>query len=124
MPAAGGLSAQFGMVDESTYNVAVTVSRFLEFNSETLEQTIDRVSSTGLRVGRKTPRTSQFVAGRKSVQGDVDIDFQQQGMGLLLKHMLGTVTSAQPNVGSAPTAWEHTFKVGALDAKSFTCQVG
>src|SRR5258708_1873690 len=117
MPLAGGLSAQFGMVDETTFGTPPTVSRFLEFNNETVEQTIERIPSSGLRVNRRVLRSSQWVPGRKSVQGDIEFEWQQQGMGLLLKHMLGGITSAQPNVGSAPTVWEHTAKVGQLDGK-------
>lgn len=124
MGLAGGLASQFGMVDETTFGTSPTVTRFLEFNSETLSQTIGRIDSSGLRSGRRVERTTQWVAGKKDVTGDVDFEFQQQGMGLLLKHALGAVVSSQPNVGSNPTVWEHKFTVGATDGKSFTCQKG
>lgn len=122
--AAGGLSAQFGMVDEVTFNTSITVTRFLEFNSETLDNQVARIESGGMRVGRKVLRSGQWLAGKKNVTGDVEFEVQQQGFGLLLKHMLGSVSSAQPAVGTDPTVWEHTFTVGQLDGKSFTCQVG
>lgn len=124
MPQAGGLSAQFGMVDEATFGVPPTVSRFLEFNNETLDQSIARIDSSGLRVGRKVLRSSQWVPGKKNVTGDVEFEWQQQGMGLLLKHSFGSIVSSQPNVGSNPTVWEHKATVGQIDGKSFTCQVG
>lgn len=124
MTPAGGLSAQFGMVDETTFGTPPTVTRFLEFNNESVEQDIDRIESSGLRVNRRALRSTQWVAGHKNVTGDIEFEWQSQGMGLLLKHSLGTIASAQPNVGSAPTVWEHTAKVGPTDAKSFTCQIG
>lgn len=124
MPLAGGLSAQFGMVDETTFGTSPTMTRFLEFNSETVGQTIDRYNSSGMRINRRVLRTTQWANGRKSVQGDVEFEIQQQGMGLLFKHMMGGVASSQPNAGSFPTVWEHTFTVGQLDGKSFSCQIG
>jgi len=123
MAPVGGLSAQFGMVDEVTHGVPLTPSRFLEFNNETVEQTIERISSSGLRPNRRVARALQWVAGRVGVGGDIEFDVQTAGFGLLLKHMLGTITSVQPNLGSFPTVWEHTAKVGPLDGKSFTAQI-
>jgi hypothetical protein len=124
MAQAGGLSSQYGMVDETTFGTSPTVTRFLEFNNETLQLTKERINSSGLRVGRKVLKTTQWVVGKTNVTGDVEFEFQQQGMGLLLKHMMGSIASSQPNVGSAPTVWEHTATVGTLDGKSFTCQIG
>lgn len=120
----GGLAAQFGMVDEATFGQSPTVNRFLEFNNETIAQTVERIDSSGLRAGRRVQRSTQWAPGKKNVTGDVEFEVQQQGMGLLLKHCLGTVTSSQPSAGSAPTVWEHKFVVGPLDGKSFTCQIG
>lgn len=124
MPVAGGISAQYGMVDETTFGTSPTVTRFLEFNDETVQQSIARIDSSGLRVGRKVERSGQWVVGRKTVAGDINFEVQQQGMGLLFKHAMGGVASSQPNVGSNPTVWEHTFTVGQLDGKSFTHQIG
>lgn len=124
MALAGGLAAQFGMVDEATFNTPITVTRFLEFNNETLDHTINRIASSGLRVNRRVLRSSQWVPGEQNVTGDVEFEVQQQGMGLLFKHMLGSVASSQPSAGTAPTVWEHKFTVGQLDGKSFTCQIG
>lgn len=120
----GGLAAQFGMVDETTFGTSPTVSRFLEFNSETIAQTVERIDSAGLRAGRRVQRSTQWAAGKKNVTGDVEFEVQQQGMGLLLKHCLGSVTTSQPDAGSNSTVYEHTYTVGALDGKSFTCQIG
>lgn len=123
MPVAGGISAQLGMVDETTFGTSPTVTRFLEFNNETVQQIIARIDSSGLRVGRRVERSTQWVVGRKNVTGDIELEWQQQGMGLFLKHIMGTIASSQPNVGSNPTVWEHKGTVGPLDGKSFTLQL-
>jgi len=123
MPSAGGISSQFGMVDETTFGTAPTVTRFLEFSGETIEQTKERYESAGMRVGLRTHRSSQWVTGRVQVVGDLEFQWQQQGMGLMLKHMMGTIASTQPNVGSNPTVYEHKATVGQIDGKSFACQV-
>lgn len=118
MAQAGGLSAQFGMVDEATYNTLATVTRFLEFNSETIERTIARIESSGLRPTRRVRRSNQWLPGRESVSGDVEFEVQTNGFGLLLKHMLGSAA-----IGTvSEESFTQTFKVGALDGKSFTCQ--
>lgn len=120
----GGLSSQFGMVDEVTFGTPVTVTRFVEFNSESVSHTIERMASSGLRSGRRNLRTTQWVAGHENVSGDVEFEVQQQGMGLLFKHALGAISTAQPDATGSPTVYEHTAVVGQTDGKSFTFQIG
>jgi hypothetical protein len=112
------------MVDEATFGTPPTMSRFLEFNSETVQLTKERINSSGLRAGRKVLKTSQWVVGKSNVSGTVDMEFQQQGMGLWLKHMMGAIATTQPNVGSNPTVYEHKATVGQLDGKSYAFQIG
>lgn len=124
MAIAGGLSAQFGMVDEATFGTFLAPTRFLEFTQESLKNNIERIESSGLRPARRVLSKDDWVPGRQGVDGDVEFEVNNQGFGLLLKHMLGTITSSQPSVGTAPTVWEHKATVGALDGKSFSAQVG
>src|ERR1035437_6513583 len=123
MATAGGISSQYGMVDEATFGTSPVMTRFLEFNNETVQQTIARLDSSGMRLARKVQRASQFVPSNKNVTGDVEFELQNQAFGLLLKHMMGTIASSQPNAGSNPTVWEHKATVGPLDGKSFSCQI-
>lgn len=120
---AGGLSSQFGMVDEATFGTPVTVTRFLEFDNETVQYSIGRLNSSGLRAARRNLRTTQWVPSEQNVSGDITFEVQQQGFGLVLKHMLGAIASSQPSAGTDPTVWEHKATVGQLDGKSFTCQI-
>jgi hypothetical protein len=112
------------MVDETTFGTYVAPTRFLEFTQESLKLSLERIESAGLRPSRRVLTTDDWVVGRRGAGGDVEFEVANKGFGLMLKHMLGAVTSAQPNAGSNPTVWEHTGKVGALDAKSFTAQFG
>lgn len=120
---AGGLSAQFGFEDETTFGTAQTVARFLEFNSETIEQTRERIESSGLRPNRRVVREKQWQEARLGAAGDVVFDVNSQGFGKLLKHMMGEIATSQPNAGSNPTVYEHKATVGQIDGKSFTAQI-
>lgn len=124
MAIAGGLSAQFGMVDEAAFGTFLAPTRFLEFTQESLKNNIERIESTGLRPARRVLSKDDWLPGRVGVDGDVEFEVANQGFGLLLKHMFGTIVSSQPAAGPAPTVWEHKATVGPLDGKSFTCQVG
>jgi hypothetical protein len=56
-------------------------------------------------------------------QGPISFAADEENVGYFLKWALGNVTSAQPNVGTAPTVWTHTFTPS--DAlKSFQLNVG
>jgi Phage tail tube protein len=113
------------MAKETTYATPATVTRFLEYNSETIKQTIARLDSMGLRPSRRILRTNQWLPGRISVTGDTEMEVQTNGFGLLFRAMLGEEVGAkytQPNAGSFPTVYEGKFRVGATDGTSWTIQ--
>jgi len=123
VPIPSGLSAQLGIAEESTYGTPVTVTRFYEYLSEGLALEIERIESQALRSGTRIQRSDRWSSGQKSVGGDVEMELANKSFGLLFKHMLGAVTSAQPDAGGNPTVWEHTFSPGDLPT-SLTVQVG
>lgn len=118
-----GLSAQFGMVEESTYGTPVTVTRFYEFTDESLAMEIERIESAGLRTGTRVQRSDRWVSGQKNVSGDVTLELANKSFGLWLKHAMGGIATTQPSVGSDPTVFDHTFTPGDLPI-SLTMQVG
>ena len=122
MAIAGGLSAQIGIAEEVTPGTAVTVDRFFEFTSESLALDIERIESAGLRPNRRVLGASDWVAGRQGVSGDIELEVQPNGFGVLLKHMLGSVATTTP--GGATNARLHTASIGTLDGDSLTIQVG
>lgn len=118
-----GLSAQFGMVDEVTYGTPVTVTRFYEFTGEGPQLEIDRMESAALRSGTRVQRSDRWVAGKRTVSGDMEFELANKSFGLLLKHMMGGVATSQPdNVGN-PTVYKHSFTPNDLPT-SFTAQMG
>lgn len=102
MPTGSGLDAQIGFAGESTWGTAVTVTRFLEFNSESMKFEPTWLEPVGLRAGTKFKRAPRIRQSRKSAAGDIELDVATLGMGLLIKHMLGsTITTTTLISGSA-----------------------
>lgn len=124
MAIVGGLSAQVGISEEVTFGTIVTPDRFHEFNSESLKQSIERIESQGLRPNRRVHATDDWVAGRVGIEGDLEIEVVNKGLGRLFKHCLGAIATSQPAVGPSPLVYEHKATLGALDGKSLTVQVG
>lgn len=115
-PLASGLAGQWGFVDEVTYGTYVAPTRFLEFNSESLELHRERIESNGIRAGRRV--LHRWAAGVQWVDGDVEFELAPQGTALLWKHILGGVVTS----GAGP--YTHTLTPGDLAGKSMTVQVG
>lgn len=123
MPIPSGLSAQLGIVDEVTYGTPVTVTRFYEFTEESMQMEIERIESSGLRGGVRVQRSDRWISAQRDVNGEITMELAQKSFGLWLKHMLGGVVTTQPNVGTDPTVFDHTFTPGDLPT-SFTTQIG
>jgi len=118
-----GLSAQLGFKAESTYGTKVTVDRFVEFTSETLEAEMEYLLPMGMGV-RRIQRADQLIANQTGVKGTVEIEMMTKGTGLLLEHAVGASTSAA--VG-ATAEYTQTFAAPvttALGGKFLTMQVG
>lgn len=117
-----GLDAQIGFAAESTWGTPVTVTRFVEFNTESLKSEPTWLEPAGLRTGTKHKRVSRIRQSRKNVSGDVEFDLATKGMGLLIKHMLGsTVTTTTLISGSA---YKQIHTPGGLLGLGLTAQVG
>jgi hypothetical protein len=123
MALGSGLAAQCGVVDEVTYGTPVVVTRFYEFTGEGPQMDIERMESAALRSGTRVQRSDRWVAGKRNVEGDLEFELANKSFGLLLKHMMGGVATAQPDAGGNPTVYKHTFTPGDLPV-SFTTQMG
>lgn len=122
MPTGSGIDAQVGFLNEATWGTAVTVSKFVEFNSESLKFEPTWLEPTGLRVGTKYKRTSRVRQSRKSVSGDLELEFATKGMGLLLKHMLGSALAAPVVIVAGALRQAHV--PGDFRTLGLTVQVG
>lgn len=118
-----GLDAQLGIAEESVYGTAVTPTRFLEFNSESLQLQPTWLEPTGLGAGRKHKRSSRVVQSRRAVSGDITLEHATKGMGLLWKHALASA-AAPALVGGTTAAYEQIHTPGDFLGKSLTLQVG
>jgi len=114
----GDLSHQLGFVAESTYGTPVTVTRPLEFVSESLRARPVYHQSEGIRPGRRfgAPRYQT----RQDAGGNVRFEVPTSGAGLLFKHLLGAVATDEPETG----VFTHTYTPGPLAGLSLTMQKG
>ena len=122
MPTAGGINSQFGISEEVTPGTPVVVSRFYEYDSESLTHDKARVEHSGLRTGRKILGANNYAVGRESAEGDVEMVLQNKGQAVFWKHAMGAVATTTP--GGGTTSRQHKATVGQIDGKSFTAQIG
>ena len=116
-----GLGAQLGFGEESTYGTAVTVDRFVEFNSESLKTELSQVTSMGLGRGR-FQRSGRQKTVIKGASGSVELDLMTKGHGVLLKHCLGSY--ANTSVAGSERKALITPDAAGLAGLSLTTQVG
>ena len=116
----GAMDHQLGVVDEVTYGTAVTVSRFFEYESESIKETYGRTEGDPLRVGSGFIRNDRFTPYPGGAAGTVQLTAMTKGMGFWLKHMMGQVATTGP---AETTVYTHTGSESSFVGDSFTCQV-
>lgn len=114
-----GLAAQLGLGVESTWGTYATPTRFLEFVDESMTMDIERLISAGIRAGQRVTRSDRWAAGRRTIGGDLTLETQTTGIGLLLQHAFGGLSTVNPSAG----VYEHTFTPGNLPV-GLTVQLG
>lgn len=117
-----GLDAQIGFAQESVWGTPVTVTRFLEFNTESLKRDVTWLEPTGLRVGTKYARAARVRQARRSISGDIEMDWATKGIGLLIKNMLGSLVG--PTQIASTTAYKQIATPGDFRSLGLTVQVG
>ena len=139
MAVGAGLAAQIGIVTEVTNGTQIPVTRFIDFNSETMAMAKNTVQGQGLRAPASgnfgsslVERASRRVVGSWDAKGGVNFDVPFSGLGLYLEHMMGAYNPG--TVGgtnnplvvqqAATAAWLQTYTLGSLAGKTFTMQVG
>lgn len=118
-----GLLSQFGVAAETTVGTAVPVTRFHAFLNESFKKEIQLIKSQGLR-NQRLITSSQWAQGAATVGGDVSLEVENKGQGLLWRHAFGSVATSQPDAAGAPTVFDHLFTFGSLSALGLTAQVG
>lgn len=121
MALGNGLSSSFGIATETTPGAPVVVTRFAEFDSETLQMKKHTVQGTGLRGGGLVKRAQRRVVVAREAGGDVTFDAMTAGLGLFLQHMLGSFTTTPTSLGGGLFQQVHTL--ATTQGKSFTTQI-
>lgn len=121
MALGAGLSATLGIATETVVGTPVPVTRFLEFDSETLQLKKRTFQGSGLRGGGLVKRGQRRVVIARDAGGDVMFDAPTSGLGLVLQHCLGSFTTAPVGIGGG--LFRQVHNIGALAGKTFTTQV-
>lgn len=82
-----------GFKKETVFGTGVTVDRFLEFTSETLDRDATYYQGNGLRPGSRLARTGRRVLVKDGAKGDVELEVPSRGLGTFLELLFGTASS-------------------------------
>lgn len=122
MATGSGLDGQLVAGQETTWGAAITPARAVEFDSENIQFTPTWLEPTGLRVGTVFKRAGRVRQARTTVAGDVSFSLATLGMGMFVRNMLGSATSATTALTAPATKQVHT--PGGYLGLSQTLQVG
>lgn len=123
---ASGLGSSCGFAVESTFGTSVAPTNFLQTTSQSLSLDVEHLISEGIRAGRAVPQTTRYVVNKKGASGSVEFDAQANGIGLILRHMVGderaySTTKTNPTSG----VYSYSFRPGTLmTSSSLTWQLG
>lgn len=117
-----GVNFQCGVKNETTWGTRLTVDRFFEGRSESIQLQRQLIESEGLRAGRRNlNRSGAYSFYHKGATGDLELEWQNKGMGWWLLHMMGaTATQANTPVAGAHT---HTGSIATTTGDAFTLQM-
>jgi hypothetical protein len=88
-----------GFKEETTYGTAVTVDRFLEFTSETIDFDRTFYQGAGLRPGSRLARSGRRALVKDGGKGDIELEVPTRGLGTLLKAIMGVGSSTLVSAG-------------------------
>lgn len=114
------LDQQLGVVDESTYGTAVTVTRFFELEAGSdIKPQFGRTRSDPLRPGQYFPRSDRVAVYSNGATGTLNMAMLAKGFGWWAKHLLG----ATATTGPTDSVYTHTGTCGPLEGDFFTAQI-
>lgn len=120
MTVKSGIAGSLGIGDEATWGLGVAPTVWLPLTSEKLTAEPNYLESDAVRSGRRIRTQNAVSIGSWKVGGDIGVDFTNKSIGLLFKHMFGTVVTTGP----ASSLYTHTFTPGDLSGLGLTVQVG
>jgi hypothetical protein len=125
MPTGVGVQdAWIGLGEESVYGTSVARTRWLFHNTESIRAIENKNFAGALhKVGRNAARQVQGLVG---VSGDFSFNpgLSYHAYTMLLKHLMGTVSSSQPDTTAAPTVYRHSFTPADALPTGLSLEVG
>jgi hypothetical protein len=121
MAVGSGLSASFGIATETVVGTPVVVTRFMEFDTETMQLKKMIAQGSGLRGGGLVKRAQRRNQVARQAGGDVSFDPTTNGFGLFLQHMLGSYATTPVSLGGG--VYQQVHNIGPLAGKTFTTQI-
>lgn len=120
-----GLGAQLGIAAEETYGTFKAPTRFLPFETESLAFTPNYVKSKGLKAGQMAQAQKLHRKTTGIVGGDLNLEFLDQGMGLIFDMLHGNAVVPAKVEGKEKT-YVQTHEIGRSEpfGKSRAIQVG
>lgn len=122
MAIGSGLGAQVGIAAESSYGTFVAPTNFVEFTKESIREKKTTAQSQGIAAGRLVALSSRRVVTQREVQGSLDMEVTNKGMGLFLQALMGT--SVTPVQQAATAAYLQTHTLVDTAGKSLSIQKG
>lgn len=113
------IETQLGVVDESTYGTAVTVTRFFPLLSENIKPVVERVHSDARRAGELAKR-NDAIPNVLGYAGTVELPIYSKDFGWWLKHLQGATPTTS---GPTDSAYTHTSAIATHLGDSFSMQV-
>ena len=113
------LETQLGMIKEVTWGTPLTVTRFFEFDSESIKPDTTVWESASMRASTRGVRADRAMSWVHGFSGTIVMPVLSKGFGMMPEHMLGLVTTTGP-VDAVTT---HTGTVATLCGKGLTVQV-
>ena len=122
MPTGTGVDAQIGWGAESTPGTAVTVNKFGEFVSETMDNNPTWIEPVGLGLGAGNPqRGARVVQAHADANGSVVFEVPSRGLGLIWKQCFGSAAAATLLSGAA---YKQVHQLGSQNGAGLTLQIG
>jgi len=119
-----GVAAQFGVGAETAFGTYKAPSRYFPFESESLVLSKEYIRSKGLRAGHLAQSQNLHLATTRTVSGDVNLEFYDQGMGILLNLLHGETVAPEKITESEGYKQIHKVGLNSPFGKSLTAQVG
>ena len=113
----GGLGGAVGIAAESTYGTWVGPTRWIEPRDFKMQEQLHTSQGTGLASGRFVDLGSRRRTIYQDAKGTLDLEFLNQGQGLLLVNAFGS--AATPAQIGTTTAYTVTCNLGTPDNQNY-----